>query len=646
MAGIFISYRQVDTLQEAGHLRSLLATRFPEPVFRDHEAIPPGATWHEVSDAALADADVVLVLIGPHWYEELAVRAERDDVDVVVHEVRRALELDRRVVPVLVQRRLPRAEAERLQAAGHVRATAVAGGQHVDVTPVPPTRSLLPPAIAGLADRDAVELRLSTISADVDALADQVEPDVKDLRTRLRRAWRRVGGGAWTLAGALGAAAVGLVAWLLLVDDDVMGPGGTDVAVAGWQVVTDDVTTVLDPDAKGRELGDDVADRLAAQLVDAPAASALDEVWGPDRVGIVRGDDAAARRGWARETAERVGADLVVYGTAAPRADGRFDVDVAFVLVADQARPTDPTGVERTFSGVVDLRNLRPGDLASAVPDVDVVVALVAALRDLDRDELDDARVHVDRMQELAVSDEAVALADLVRGLHASRAAEMGDAEANLSVAVAAFEDAVAADPDFEPARLALLGARYLSALSALQAGDADARAELVDVGDDYAALAVDAPGRSLPTRAQAQAMVGQVEVALAVTPDAPAEGLRRAEDAYRATIALAEAGGVELELIGSGAWAGLALVHTERGDLAAAADAYQQARVRSSPYWRVRYSLSLGVVLHADDQPCRATEAFDDVATEIATRPELTPPDLDLFQPTIAAAAAACDDA
>jgi hypothetical protein len=133
MAGIFINYRREDTSGEANHLADELIERVGRRrVFIDIDTIGPGVDFTKSIDSALTKAAVVLVLIGDRWLSVTDSQGRRRlDVegDFVVLEIAKALERpDVTVVPVLVEG-----------------------------TPMP-TEAQLPPAIAGLAKRNALEL--------------------------------------------------------------------------------------------------------------------------------------------------------------------------------------------------------------------------------------------------------------------------------------------------------------------------------------------------------------------------------------------------------------------------------------------------------------------------------------------------------
>jgi len=116
---VFISYRRDDSMVTAALLYREVASR-PEfaDAFMDIDDIGYGDDFVEAIDTALHDAEVVVVVIGPHWAEMLQARVRGDDW--VRHEVATALRLRApsgadgrpplRVLPVLIGGATPPAQ--------------------------------------------------------------------------------------------------------------------------------------------------------------------------------------------------------------------------------------------------------------------------------------------------------------------------------------------------------------------------------------------------------------------------------------------------------------------------------------------------------------------------------------------------------
>lgn len=143
---IFISYRRQETAYPAGWLFDRLADRFgSDQIFKDVDSIQLGDDFVEVIGNAVAACDVVLALIGPQWLtitgEDGSPRIEDPD-DFVRLEIETALTRDVLVIPVLVDgATMPHAEE-------------------------------LPPTLASLSHRQALELSPARFHADTERLLD------------------------------------------------------------------------------------------------------------------------------------------------------------------------------------------------------------------------------------------------------------------------------------------------------------------------------------------------------------------------------------------------------------------------------------------------------------------------------------------
>jgi len=75
MPTVFPSYRRSDTPGEAGRLAEVLQLKLGQRfVFRDVVSISPGDQFDAVIESQLAIAEIILVLIGPTWLDELKKR--------------------------------------------------------------------------------------------------------------------------------------------------------------------------------------------------------------------------------------------------------------------------------------------------------------------------------------------------------------------------------------------------------------------------------------------------------------------------------------------------------------------------------------------------------------------------------------------
>ena len=77
MAGIFISYRRDDSAASAGRLYDRLVHHFgKEQVFRDVDAIAPGAEFAKVIEERVSQCNVLVAVIGKNWVSVKNVAGE------------------------------------------------------------------------------------------------------------------------------------------------------------------------------------------------------------------------------------------------------------------------------------------------------------------------------------------------------------------------------------------------------------------------------------------------------------------------------------------------------------------------------------------------------------------------------------------
>lgn len=153
---IFVSYRREDTAYAAGWLFNRLADHFGrEQLFKDVDSIELGDDFVEVLTRAVASTDVLLALIGDRWLsitdDEGKRRLDNPD-DFVRLEIEAALARKVRVIPILVEgAAMPAAED-------------------------------LPPSLAPLARRQALELSPSRFESDTARLLKVLEKTIAEER--------------------------------------------------------------------------------------------------------------------------------------------------------------------------------------------------------------------------------------------------------------------------------------------------------------------------------------------------------------------------------------------------------------------------------------------------------------------------------
>jgi len=111
MAGVFISYRRSDSDVAAGRLADDLMEIFGrDAVFRDVDTLEAGEDYTIALDAALDSCVALIAIIGSRWSnitDDLGRRRLENPKDWVRLEIKRALERDIRVIPVLLSAAMP-----------------------------------------------------------------------------------------------------------------------------------------------------------------------------------------------------------------------------------------------------------------------------------------------------------------------------------------------------------------------------------------------------------------------------------------------------------------------------------------------------------------------------------------------------------
>jgi hypothetical protein len=154
---IFISYRRDETAYPAGWLFDRLAEHFGTgQIFKDVDSIELGDDFVEMITRAVGSCDVLLALIGDQWFtstDEDGRRRLDDPNDFVRLEIEAALTRNVRVIPILVAgARMPRA------------------GE-------------LPPSLAKLARRQALELSPARFDFDTSRLVKVLDMTLAEVRT-------------------------------------------------------------------------------------------------------------------------------------------------------------------------------------------------------------------------------------------------------------------------------------------------------------------------------------------------------------------------------------------------------------------------------------------------------------------------------
>jgi len=152
-ANIFINYRREDSSGHAGRLFDALSGHFAGRLFMDIDTLQPGVDFVDAIEQAVGSCEVLIVVIGREWltiHDAAGHRRLDDPADFVRLELESALARNIRVIPVLVQDApMPRAEE-------------------------------LPPSLARLARRNAIELSDARWAHDVQRLSRTLQDILRE----------------------------------------------------------------------------------------------------------------------------------------------------------------------------------------------------------------------------------------------------------------------------------------------------------------------------------------------------------------------------------------------------------------------------------------------------------------------------------
>ena len=151
VSNIFISYRRSDSGAFAGRLFDSLSDHFgKQHIFRDIDAIAPGAEFANVIKDRISVCETLIAVIGNNWLSAQDGNGKRrldDPHDYVKAEIRQALRSDKLVIPALI-------DGARM-----------------------PKREELPRSIVKFASRNAIEISDAGFDDDVSHLIKAIDPN-------------------------------------------------------------------------------------------------------------------------------------------------------------------------------------------------------------------------------------------------------------------------------------------------------------------------------------------------------------------------------------------------------------------------------------------------------------------------------------
>jgi|GEM_PF-2987481 len=105
MPKIFVSYRRIDSQERAHRIADWLVNKYGlENVFIDVDRIPGATDFAREIENSLDESDVLVVVIGYEWVDEMEKRTHSDELDFVRFEVAKGFRDGMKVIPLLLER--------------------------------------------------------------------------------------------------------------------------------------------------------------------------------------------------------------------------------------------------------------------------------------------------------------------------------------------------------------------------------------------------------------------------------------------------------------------------------------------------------------------------------------------------------------
>ena len=233
---IFICYRREDAGM-AGRIGDSLGGEFGhDRVFLDTDKLEPGRRFDSELLRTLNESDVLIMVIGQQWLDVLLEREQAGGIDFVLEEIKEALRLELRVIPVLVD------------------------GVSF------PEESLLPDSIRPVARWQSHDVRNTSFRRDLEALIGSIHALRQNNGSGQRIAKFGLSAAALAIVGAG-------VTWMML-SSDADDVGGDGLATAVPSISGAPVQEVIEPELNpvSEPNSDAHADSIAEPGDSSPAA--------------------------------------------------------------------------------------------------------------------------------------------------------------------------------------------------------------------------------------------------------------------------------------------------------------------------------------------------------------------------------------
>lgn len=345
-------------------------------------------------------------------------------------------------------------------------------------------------------------------------------------------------------------------------------------------------------------------------------------VWPPQYTGVVRGETPEERENSARDLAEEIQADVVIYGVIVPLGDDQITMIEFYVRHDSFSEGLDVKGrhnlgnalpIGKPFDeALVSVQNQPLSARAQGLSLLAVGLAYYAV------DDFEDAINYFleadDTPGWLDLRSTGKHVVKMLVGNAYVRRASKEKSPAYLPTANDYYDQSLAIDDQYARAEVGRAGVLYLMALGDPYNADAPTQVDknLLDRAEDAFERALTLENLPASANVGTKVQFGLAQIYLLRYTFADGDWLEQAVALFQAVVDQYEGGNAQIEDIAAHAYARLGLIRDRiDGDPVAARDLYMKAVDHASPFYKAEYQARVGDLYAATCELQLAAEAY-----------------------------------
>jgi len=413
-----------------------------------------------------------------------------------------------------------------------------------------------------------------------------------------------------------------VMAYLVLPKRPKAMTGLFNIAVAEFSVLNSEGQPLRTED--GKKFAEFLHQRLVTEFAGLGLTIPY-EIWSPEYTGLIPGGDPAERARSPGALADRINANILVYGVINKAEDSSRVYPEFYVNYRGFEQAQEITGEHELGKSIrldlpFDPAQFQGVDNPALTARIQVLNLITVGLAYYSTDNLNQALEYFSRGEATPgwLSNAGKEVVYLLLGNTEARMASQAKSPELLESALAHYERALSINPDYARAKVGRAGVYYLLALGDPNVSSFDTvNDELLDQADaEYeAALTFDAP-ESANIDEKVHFGLGQVYLVRAQIE--AGEWTVRAKNEFNQVIAAYQSGDPRLTDLAGHAYARLGLIALLEGDADNAASNYEMASKLVTPYWQGIYKARIGEIYVDVGEIDLALRAFQE-AVQIA---------------------------